>query len=93
MFGLPAIADDMNDLVRGADPSGAALDRLQNRLGVIEGRGACAHPDATTRFAAAALRVFADDIADHVAGRTCPWVDAAPWMPVPDPAGRGEGAR
>ncbi|GAA3046525.1 NADH-ubiquinone oxidoreductase-F iron-sulfur binding region domain-containing protein [Pseudonocardia yunnanensis] len=93
MFGLPAIADDMDDLVRGADPSGAALDRLHNRLGMIEGRGACAHPDATTRFAAAALRVFADDIADHVAGRTCPWVDAAPWMPVPDPAGRSEGER
>ncbi|WP_433285540.1 NADH-ubiquinone oxidoreductase-F iron-sulfur binding region domain-containing protein [Pseudonocardia sp. CA-142604] len=93
MFGLPAIADDVDDLVRGADPSGATLDRLHNRLGMIEGRGACAHPDGTTRFAASALRAFADDIADHVAGRPCPWVDAAPWMPVPVPARRGEGER
>jgi NADH:ubiquinone oxidoreductase subunit F (NADH-binding) len=93
MFGLPAIADDMDDLVRGADPSGATLDRLRNRLGTIEGRGACAHPDGTTRFAASALRAFADDIADHVSGRPCPWVDAAPWMPVPGPARRGEGER
>jgi NADH:ubiquinone oxidoreductase subunit F (NADH-binding) len=93
MFGLPAVADDMDGLVRGADPSGATLDRLRNRLRMIEGRGACAHPDGATRFAAAALRVFADDIADHVSGRPCPWVDAARWMPVPGPTRRGEGER
>jgi NADH:ubiquinone oxidoreductase subunit F (NADH-binding) len=93
MFGLPAIADDMDDLVRGADPSGPTLDRLRDRLGTIEGRGACAHPDGTTRFAASALSVFADDIADHIAGRPCPWVDAARWMPVPVPGRRGEEQR
>ena len=93
MFGLPAIADDMDGLVRGDDPSGATLDRLHNRLGMIEGRGACAHPDGATRFAAAALHVFADDVANHIAGRPCPWVDAAPWMPVPGPTRRGEGGR
>ncbi|WP_433279158.1 NADH-ubiquinone oxidoreductase-F iron-sulfur binding region domain-containing protein [Pseudonocardia xinjiangensis] len=91
MFGLPAIADDVDELVRGGDPSGETLDRLRNRLGMIQGRGACAHPDGASRFAAAALRVFADDIADHVAGRPCPWVDATRWMPVPDSTRPGAG--
>jgi NADH:ubiquinone oxidoreductase subunit F (NADH-binding) len=93
MFGLPAIADDMDDLVRGADPSGGTLDRLRKRLTMIQGRGACAHPDGATRFAAAALRVFADDIGNHLAGHPCPWADAAPWMPVPDRTRRSEGVR
>jgi NADH:ubiquinone oxidoreductase subunit F (NADH-binding) len=89
MFGLPAIADDVDGLVRGGDASGDTLDRLRNRLGTIQGRGACAHPDGAIRFATAALRVFADDIADHAAGRPCPWADAAPWLPVPAPTRPG----
>lgn len=84
MFGLPAIADDMADLVRGADRSGATLDRLHKRLTTIVGRGACAHPDGAARLAAAALRVFADDIDCHIAGLPCPWARSARWMPVPE---------
>jgi NADH:ubiquinone oxidoreductase subunit F (NADH-binding) len=76
MFGLPAVASDLTALVEGA-PAGAnadragLLDRLHRRLGVIPGRGGCAHPDGATRLAASALRVFADDVAAHAAGRPC----------------------
>jgi NADH:ubiquinone oxidoreductase subunit F (NADH-binding) len=76
MFGLPAVASDLTTLVEGA-PVGAnadragLLDRLHRRLGVIPGRGGCAHPDGATRLAASALRVFADDVAAHAAGRPC----------------------
>jgi NADH:ubiquinone oxidoreductase subunit F (NADH-binding) len=71
MFGLPAVSADLATLVEGG-PSGAdLLERLHRRLGVIPGRGGCAHPDGTTRLAATALRVFADDVAAHAAGRPC----------------------
>jgi len=70
MFGLPAIAGDLEALASGsARPE--LLERLHRRLGVIPGRGACAHPDGATRLAASALEVFAQDIAEHARGRPC----------------------
>jgi ferredoxin len=38
---------------------------------VVKGRGACHHPDGTSRFIASALEVFAEDVAAHVADGTC----------------------
>jgi NADH:ubiquinone oxidoreductase subunit F (NADH-binding) len=79
-FGLPAIAADVADLVRGSD--GAALDRLRRRLAVIPGRGACAHPDGAVRLVASALEVFARDLAAHLCGRPCPGAVAPSFFPV-----------
>jgi NADH:ubiquinone oxidoreductase subunit F (NADH-binding) len=70
MFGLPAIAGDLEALTSGsARPD--VLERLHRRLGMIPGRGACAHPDGASRLAASALEVFAQDIAEHARGRPC----------------------
>jgi NADH:ubiquinone oxidoreductase subunit F (NADH-binding) len=70
MFGLPAIAQDFALLATGrADP--ATSHRLRGRLGVINGRGACAHPDGAVRLAASALRVFERDAHQHATGRLC----------------------
>jgi NADH:ubiquinone oxidoreductase subunit F (NADH-binding) len=81
MFGLPAVASDLTALAEGAPSSSTdrtgLLDRLHRRLGVIPGRGGCAHPDGATRLAASALRVFADDVAAHAAGRPCGRAGAA----------------
>jgi len=82
MFGLPAVADDMAVLADGADRSGVVVRRLQERLGVIPGRGACAHPDGAARLAAGALRVFAADVARHARGDSCTWTGAPPWLPT-----------
>jgi hypothetical protein len=71
MFGLPAIAEDMTRIAAGTAPPGL-LRRLRSRLGVIPGRGACAHPDGAAGLAASALQVFAADVAEHLAGRPCP---------------------
>lgn len=68
MFGLPAIAADFAALAAGAAPADTAA-RLRRRLGVVPGRGACAHPDGAIRLAASALRVFADDVTAHAHGR------------------------
>jgi NADH:ubiquinone oxidoreductase subunit F (NADH-binding) len=79
-FGLPAIAEDVADLVRGR--GGAAIERLHRRLAVIPGRGACAHPDGAVRLAASALEVFAGDLAAHLRGSPCPAAAAPSFFPV-----------
>jgi NADH:ubiquinone oxidoreductase subunit F (NADH-binding) len=83
LFGLPAVADDLEILADGADRSGAVLRRLRGRLGVIPGRGACAHPDGAVRLAVSALEVFAADVARHARGLTCVGVGASPCVPLP----------
>lgn len=70
MFGLPAIAADFAQLA-AARPEGDLLARLDRRLGVIPGRGACRHPDGAARMAASALAAFAGDVRAHAAGRAC----------------------
>jgi hypothetical protein len=47
------------------------VERLWRRAGVIEHRGACAHPDGAVRLATSALRVFSEDIAAHLDGQPC----------------------
>lgn len=74
MFGLPAVAADWRELLVPGR-SVAAQARLRQRLPMIRGRGACAHPDGAVTMAATALEVFADDVRAHaqgacVAGRT-----------------------
>ena len=89
MFGLPAIADDMTKLAVG-EGGPAPLERLKQRLDVIRGRGACAHPDGAAAVASSALRVFADDVEGRVAGAPCGSAGLRTWLPVPG-AGTGRG--
>ena len=70
MFGLPAIAADWHALATGAD-SLAADHRLESRLELLTGRGACRFPDGIARFTASARTVLAGHLAAHAAGR-CP---------------------
>jgi len=57
VHGLAAIADDFERLSR-RDKT-VDRNRLERRLAVIAGRGACRHPDGAVRLAASALQVFA----------------------------------
>lgn len=82
MFGLPAIADDLERLMVGARDAPDALHRLRRRLPVINGRGACAHPDGAVRLAASALAAFDQDLRAHVAGHPCPGA-RRPQLPLP----------
>ncbi|MDE3222097.1 MAG: SLBB domain-containing protein, partial [Acidobacteriota bacterium] len=70
-FGLPALAEDLAHLAHATRDADAALRRLIERAGVIEGRGACHHPDGVVRFVRSAIEVFRDDLAQHVAGNAC----------------------
>ena len=80
MFGLPAIAADMDALAEGS-LGWAGLTRLRERLAVIPGRGACAHPDGAVRHARSALQVFADDATRHAASAPCTRVGLPTWLP------------
>lgn len=62
--GLPALAESMRLLAAGRDTR-AELHRL---AGLVDGRGACSHPDGSVRMLRSALTVFADDAAAHAAG-------------------------
>ena len=70
-FGLPALAEDLTHIAHPSrDPQGAR-QRLIERCAVIEGRGACRHPDGVIRFVRSALDVFAADFTEHVHGSVC----------------------
>jgi NADH:ubiquinone oxidoreductase subunit F (NADH-binding) len=84
MFGLPAIAQDMTAIAQGAARA-ADAQRLRRRLGVIPGRGACAHPDGAAGLTASALHVFARDLDAHLAGDPCPAAAAPSPLPLPEP--------
>jgi len=68
VFGLGALVDDFGRLVHG-EP--AAWYDAQRHLGLVPGRGACAHPDGSARFLASALEVFGEDVRLHLAGGGC----------------------
>ena len=84
MFGLPAITADFALLASGAGVNDRTLaPRLQRRLSVIAGRGACGHPDGAVRLAESALRTFAVDVDAHLHGRPCRGAGALPFLPIP----------
>jgi NADH:ubiquinone oxidoreductase subunit F (NADH-binding) len=82
-FGLPALAEDLGTLVRGSSDARAVLRRLQERCAVIDGRGACRHPDGVVRLVESALKVFADHVEDHVNGTPCA-SSSRHWVAVPE---------
>jgi NADH:ubiquinone oxidoreductase subunit F (NADH-binding) len=91
VFGLPAIAGDLEQLAAGrADP--ATLVRIGQRCVSVHGRGACRHPDGVARVVASALSVFADDARDHAAGRPCAGHRAATVLQFPVIPGAPGGA-
>ncbi|HEV2636374.1 MAG TPA: NADH-ubiquinone oxidoreductase-F iron-sulfur binding region domain-containing protein [Actinocrinis sp.] len=82
-FGLPAVARDLADLAH-TRVGPVQARRLQERIGLLAGRGACKHPDGASRLAASALRVFAQDARHHLAHGPCPAArDRPPVIEVP----------
>lgn len=80
--GLPRIAAALDLLARPEPPPSGLLRDVERWSGLLPGRGACSHPDATVRLVASCLRVFSDELARHRAGR-CGGRSAAPFLPVP----------
>jgi NADH:ubiquinone oxidoreductase subunit F (NADH-binding) len=70
-FGLPALAEDLVQIARGSAEAPQAFERLIQRGDVIEGRGACHHPDLVVRLVRSAMKVFAVDVSRHLGGDAC----------------------
>jgi NADH:ubiquinone oxidoreductase subunit F (NADH-binding) len=67
-FGLPALADAALSLARREAPP-RIIERLRRLAGLVEGRGACAHPDGAANLLRSALTRFPDEIDLHLEGR------------------------
>jgi NADH:ubiquinone oxidoreductase subunit F (NADH-binding) len=65
LFGLPALARDIRAIWSG-DRNGLAQGLRHADL--IDGRGACRHPDGAARFVRSGLNALSDDIAAHLRG-------------------------
>jgi len=77
--GLPALADTLTQLAyRRPQPN--AVREATRLVALVDGRGACKHPDGTARFIRSALHTFTNDLALHLRGR-CEAV-----LPAPRPA-------
>jgi NADH:ubiquinone oxidoreductase subunit F (NADH-binding) len=70
LFGLPAVADLLGDLVDGR-AGRRDLPRLHRFLAEIAGRGACRHPDGAIGMVASALDVFSYDVWSHLRRSRC----------------------
>jgi NADH:ubiquinone oxidoreductase subunit F (NADH-binding) len=79
MYGLPALAEAVGRHAAGGAPArwSAQVDRL---MWMVDGRGACKHPDGVVRMVRSALETFASDI-EHHRRRACG--RPAPALPLP----------
>jgi NADH:ubiquinone oxidoreductase subunit F (NADH-binding) len=65
--GLPAMADAALLLAAGAGERAGA--RMLDLVSMVQGRGACAHPDGTGRLVRSLFRAFPGEVAMHERGR------------------------
>src|SRR5689334_2991402 len=82
--GLPRIAAALAELA-GSGHRRQTLDDLKRWSGpqnLVEGRGACHHPDGTVRFVRSALAVFGPEIHRHARGQ-CSATNHTPFLPLP----------
>jgi len=79
--GLPRIAAGLAELAGRGHRRQIRTD-LERWSGLVEGRGACHHPDGTVRFVRSALTVFEPEIQRHARGQ-CSATDRAPFLPLP----------
>lgn len=68
-LGLPALATALNDILAGGGRR--SLEEVNYYIEAVNRRGACSHPDGTSRFIASALQTFQEDLAAHVLGNGC----------------------
>lgn len=87
--GLQAIADALASVCHG-DP-GPGLSWITRWCDQVTGRGACAHPDGAAAFVSSAVRVFAEEFADHARHGLCDACGATPILATPQPLTAGVG--
>ncbi|MFK4103465.1 NADH-ubiquinone oxidoreductase-F iron-sulfur binding region domain-containing protein [Streptomyces sp. NPDC019531] len=79
--GLPRMAAAFQTLATPG-PQGTTRADVSRWAGLVEGRGACHHPDGTVRLVRSALTTFAPELDAHARG-LCTATDRTPLLPVP----------
>ena len=82
VFGLPELADALAELAFTGG-RGRAIRNTSRLVGLVDGRGACRHPDGVAQLVASALDAFADDAFEHDQYGPCEGLRRAPLLPVP----------
>ena len=69
-FGLPRLAETFRQLatVPRAGAAPGLVDEVHRLATLVDGRGACRHPDGTVRLLRSALSTFRHDVAGHLSG-------------------------
>ena len=83
--GLAELATTMERLTYRPGSLRGGLSPIVALCGLVEKRGACAHPDGVARFVLSALRVFEDHAAAHLQRGPCSSA-SAPFLPAPNVA-------
>jgi NADH:ubiquinone oxidoreductase subunit F (NADH-binding) len=82
VHGLADLADALEHLAYGRARA-VHQETILAICNLVDGRGACRHPDGVARFVRSGLRVFADEVSIHHKGGACRRVHAERCLPVP----------
>ena len=82
VHGLPRLARACAALAEGRMRR-RGVRQLLALAAVVDGSGACSHPDGVVRLIRSALRTFEADVDAHLAGRVCTTVTHPAVFPVP----------
>jgi NADH:ubiquinone oxidoreductase subunit F (NADH-binding) len=80
--GLALLATAMDQLAFRPRSLHGGLSAIPTLCGLVEGRGACRHPDGVARFTRSALQVFRDHANSHIQRGICQ-SSAPPFLPLP----------
>jgi NADH:ubiquinone oxidoreductase subunit F (NADH-binding) len=83
VHGLDSVATTLERAGSGASGSEAGRTELERLMSLTSGRGACHHPDGVVQMLGSALRVFAEELADHATNGPCEACAAPPRLPLP----------
>jgi NADH:ubiquinone oxidoreductase subunit F (NADH-binding) len=85
VHGLDVLATAMEHLAHRPRSLRGGVAAVTTLCGLVEGRGACRHPDGVARFVTTAVDVFGDHAGLHLGRGPCP--TTRPFLPVPTQVG------
>jgi NADH:ubiquinone oxidoreductase subunit F (NADH-binding) len=82
-YGLADLAGHLELLAFRPDSFRGRFPPILELCNLIDGRGACRHPDGVTRFVRTAIAVFQEDVDRHFRRGLCDAVNRAAYLPCP----------